>query len=1072
MKAKYVDHDGYFSGLCIMYISPENVEMLECLCSKYNFPEDGMLCNKDNETPFHHALKAKRTDVSVKVCSILGEHNINPDVVDVRGRKPGSHISKKSKDRRIKILHEAAERFKAASKLKGKRKRHGKSRKCDSDKAVSEKPDKSPVSEPVELDGSQHVKSPNDSEIMETMNLEDPTLVKVRRSLELILSKDDSYFNIGYKRQQSYSKVVPNKPVSTSKSEVQQHVSKIETPGLETELVEHADVDSDAEPVNDPIFPEFEDLPWEVECPEKVVRFFKDKRIPRKLQEQAVKKIQMLASGEWRKKLSKRVSRKIEHLYEARLTKSARILWEVVVQFSPRCSATSDHKNPTSNVRHVYSEVIRIWDIVLDHDNIHLCVQNIERSHERGELACDLARDRLVPMLPHSSTSERLPQRYFLKSEFEATSATYDGTKSVQYTPAGSTKEDEFNVITFYSFSSAAIRSMLEGENTRRDLPFKEWREEHDIITIPDDDESILLLGRSGTGKTTCCLYRMWNRFQTYWNHAKSSGPLIPSRASVLLQKDDQDCEVADALNPVESNDSEGACASTVTHMADFSSEEFLSCQLDDQGIHNPEECPEPLVQDSGLEHLHQVFITKNYILCAQMKKRFFDMAASSKLAVDHMAFEDERLPHNIAEINDLAYPLFLTSRQFLLLLDNSLGDGKNYFPREPDGSLAVKVTSSDYDHEDPDTFIGLLESESEDDETDEEGDYDRHLRPAVAKEGRISTRTEVTASYFKEVIWPKIAHSCIDIKTDPMLVWIEIKSFIKGSSQAMESDNGCISADEYEILGRKLAPNFIGNRSEVYAVFRRYQQYMQNHLNFFDECDCVHNIYTRMNNIPDLPWSIHHFYVDEVQDFTQAELSIVLRCCRNPNGLFLTGDTAQSIMRGIAFRFADLRTLFYAVQETTKHLKKSVPVVVVPCVHKLTINFRSHSGILCLAASVIDLLKEFFPSSFDTLPGDEGMFPGPTPALLYSCRISDLAVLLRNKKREASQIEFGAHQVIIVQSEATKKALPDVLQAGIVLTVFEAKGLEFDDVLLYNFFADSMVSTCYATIHIACQCT
>lgn len=33
----------------------------------------------------------------------------------------------------------------------------------------------------------------------------------------------------------------------------------------------------------------------------------------------------------------------------------------------------------------------------------------------------------------------------------------------------------------------------------------------------------------------------------------------------------------------------------------------------------------------------------------------------------------------------------------------------------------------------------------------------------------------------------------------------------------------------------------------------------------------------------------------------------------------------------------------------------------------------------------------------------------------------------------------FGAHQVIIVQSEEAKKNIPDVLKAGIVLTVFEA---------------------------------
>ena len=124
---------------------------------------------------------------------------------------------------------------------------------------------------------------------------------------------------------------------------------------------------------------------------------------------------------------------------------------------------------------------------------------------------------------------------------------------------------------------------------------------------------------------------------------------------------------------------------------------------------------------------------------------------------------------------------------------------------------------------------------------------------------------------------------------------------------------------------------------------------------------------------------------------------------------------------------------------------------------HDLTQNFRSHSGILQLAASVIDLLMNFFSSSLDKLPRDQGMFPGPKPVLLVSCDFSDLALLLKGNRRDASAIEFGAKQAIIVQSNEAKQNLCKRIKA-IVLTVFESKGLEFDDVLLYDFFKDSKV--------------
>ena len=59
--------------------------------------------------------------------------------------------------------------------------------------------------------------------------------------------------------------------------------------------------------------------------------------------------------------------------------------------------------------------------------------------------------------------------------------------------------------------------------------------------------------------------------------------------------------------------------------------------------------------------------------------------------------------------------------------------------------------------------------------------------------------------------------------------------------------------------------------------------------------------------------------FVDETQDFTQAELTILIRLAHNPNEMFLTGDTAQSIMRGVSFRFSDLKTLFHYAKQSLK---------------------------------------------------------------------------------------------------------------------------------------------------------
>jgi len=52
---------------------------------------------------------------------------------------------------------------------------------------------------------------------------------------------------------------------------------------------------------------------------------------------------------------------------------------------------------------------------------------------------------------------------------------------------------------------------------------------------------------------------------------------------------------------------------------------------------------------------------------------------------------------------------------------------------------------------------------------------------------------------------------------------------------------------------------------------------------------------------------------------------------------------------------------------------------------------------------------------------------------------------------------EFGSEQAILVKNDETKSRLRAQLgQNGIILTILQSKGMEFDDVILFNFFTDS----------------
>lgn len=1092
---------------------------------KFTVPKDGRLVDGRNQTPLHLAVKSVKQELSCKILSVLTESHqvlINPDIRDRAGKTAREYLRKK--DDRAVYLEKATQNFhtltntKRKGKKKSKKGHHASEETEREDKVKSSdnpKEHSKPVNDDVTVTPPSELSKPEASSVVakpsasqkkkssppvrqkppyELLTMQE----KLKKQMERVLAQDKEYFTASKleSNESSTEPVQQSETCNSSERNTEQEASSCEAAGSdslsatneipELEIREqlHENEEEFIELTDAITELEFDDLLWEVEISKQVFKFFKDtKRNPPAIRFSAAQTIHSIAEGKRDSKLySKHVGSPEVHLYEARFTKkkgAGRILWQKAIQYSPRLSAL--HR------RLAYTQVVRVWDIVPHHDKlqrqIDTCIQQIEASYKRGESASAC----LALVHKESKKTDSEPVRGREKIEVPVTfffnaDSNFE-FQTDKFVPAASLKDDEYNVTTFYSFSTALVKSILTNTNSRLEFPFKEWPKEHEIISL-STNESILLLGRSGTGKTTCCLYRLWNEFKNWWDPKIRHPDLkLPRRALVsadsLATPTVVDCpgdaeEDKDIEGSLRLQDSASTSASAVGQEDWKPSSQSVSATVPTAQGSVPEIVPEdgsrdeddaseqsesesPEIRDDVFypeDDLHQVFVTKNYVLCAQMKKRFYDMTAAHEFLAEHMAYETASTPVRLDDVADLQYPLFLTARDFYILLDNSL-EGEKFFSRDKDGNLDGKIISDDYDHEDPDTLLDLEESEDENEEITGEM-YTAHLPPPASKQ-HSRKWIEVTSLYFKDTVWPKVSKRCnIDAKEfDPLLVWTEIQSFIKGSEEALRKCSP-LSREEYREVGNRKAQTFADHRDKIFDAYLGYQKYRQDErlqAVLFDECDLVHNLYRRLCNTKDVTWSIHSFYIDEVQDFTQAELAIFLHCCRDPNSMFFTGDTAQSIMRGIAFRFEDLRSSFHRVH-------KAVPGVIIPQKpHTLTINFRSHSSVLHLARSIIDLLREFFQGSIDDhLPKDEGMFSGPTPVLIESCDVSELALLLSTNRREASTIEFGAHQVILVQSKEAKENLPPILQGAIALTIFESKGLEFDDVLLYNFFTDSLV--------------
>ncbi|PKY42184.1 tetratricopeptide repeat and ankyrin repeat containing 1, partial [Rhizophagus irregularis] len=251
-----------------------------------------------------------------------------------------------------------------------------------------------------------------------------------------------------------------------------------------------------------------------------------------------------------------------------------------------------------------------------------------------------------------------------------------------------------------------------------------------------------------------------------------------------------------------------------------------------------------------------------------------------------------------------------------------------------------------------------------------------------------------------------------------------------------------------------KKYPVFLYNREQIYDLFEHYEK-MKARNNEYDSMDRTLAIlrYAEKKALGSL--HIHEVYIDECQDNHIVDLALILKVFDRASSIFLAGDIAQCIAKGSSFRFQDLKDLMYKWEHTRVPTKNHN--VIKPKQFHLDINYRSHDGILQLAASVVDLIHHFFPNSIDKLPRERAEIGGPLPIIFDGFQKEYFKIFSTTDKDQNSFIEFGAYQVIIVRDDDAKSRLKKLIGRGaMVMTVYDAKGMEFNDVLLYNFFTDS----------------
>ena len=360
------------------------------------------------------------------------------------------------------------------------------------------------------------------------------------------------------------------------------------------------------------------------------------------------------------------------------------------------------------------------------------------------------------------------------------------------------------------------------------------------------------------------------------------------------------------------------------------------------------------------------------------------------------------------------------------------------------------------------DNFLGILENTARnydsrrshylEEPTDERSSEFTNKRPSI--NGHI-----VDFHAFKSNYWPHISHALT--KGLPVnLIFAEIMGVIKGSASSRRSLEP-LRREEYLTRSCRLAPTFIleEERSRVYELFKMYEK-LKLELGGVDYVDRVVKLIravrrdSSLNQL--LRFTFDEVYIDEIQDQRCLDIELLLTFVRDGRGFHFAGDTAQAISQESTFRFADIKALFYehfaAASDATHQAELSHPHMFTLCE-----NHRSHEGILALASLVMGMIWKGFPETVDKLDPELGHLDGPRPVVFYDVQSDILCSKnICHNEFSAGIADFGAEQVILVRDTHVKSNLRGQIgDAALILTVLESKGMEFDDVILWNFFTE-----------------
>ena len=200
------------------------------------------------------------------------------------------------------------------------------------------------------------------------------------------------------------------------------------------------------------------------------------------------------------------------NLFKTRFSNEGRIVWERAVSFSQKLKRHTD--------------IIRIWAILTDHDKVNKAIEEVEKSHVKArESLRGKKKVRLVKIAEGKSEDGvilSLPREEEERAEHAAAAAA--AVDEIEVIPPVVPGEDSFVLLNFYEMNHGLVNAMMKKPTSLESGEYWFRMSEEEIALSErywdlnaQHQKSVLLIGRSGTGKTTVMLRRLYAEYEKYW---------------------------------------------------------------------------------------------------------------------------------------------------------------------------------------------------------------------------------------------------------------------------------------------------------------------------------------------------------------------------------------------------------------------------------------------------------------------------------------------------------------------------------------------------------------------------